>query len=224
MEKELENFIVKSDEELDYFDDIIEHITENEKRILNFFKLEKLPQKVEIEIMRYEPFKENYLENHDEIPDYLCGNSSYETKKIRLVNIEDRIKYTNHKNTNIDSFKKTVLHEIVHQCHSVHDNDCNQTKWFRDGLACNLADQRYKPLDINKCDFEKLKKDYEHCNGNYAYSYAIVKYVLSHYPVDEVTKLYSDSNYLRERADSIFEEAKAWINERSKNDNSENER
>ena len=226
MERELENFIVTSDKELQYFDDVVNHITENEKRILKFFKLEKLPQKVEIQILSYEPFKEFIITNRHKMPDFVCGNSDFDNKVIRLLNIEDRIKYTIHKNTSVDSFEKTVLHEIAHQCHSVHNNDSFQTKWFREGLASNLANQRYKPQDINKCDFVKLKEEFDNYESYYSYPYscAIVNYVLLNYPEEEIEKLYSNSDYLRERTDSIFEEAKTWINNKSRNVDSEKDR
>ena len=37
MKKELENFIIESDIQLDYFEEVVENIAENEKRILDFF-------------------------------------------------------------------------------------------------------------------------------------------------------------------------------------------
>ena len=58
MKKELENFIIESDIQLDYFEEVVEHIAENEKRILDFFKLERLPNKIKILILSYKPFKE----------------------------------------------------------------------------------------------------------------------------------------------------------------------
>lgn len=35
MKKELENFIIESDIQLDYFEEVVKHIVENERRILN---------------------------------------------------------------------------------------------------------------------------------------------------------------------------------------------
>ena len=58
MIKELDNFIIESDKELDYFEDVVNHIIENERRVFEFFKLDKLPNKVRIMILSYEPFKE----------------------------------------------------------------------------------------------------------------------------------------------------------------------
>ena len=35
MKKELENFIIESDSQLDYFEEFVKHIVENKRRILN---------------------------------------------------------------------------------------------------------------------------------------------------------------------------------------------
>ena len=35
MKKELENFIIESDIQLDYFEEVVKHIVENKRRILN---------------------------------------------------------------------------------------------------------------------------------------------------------------------------------------------
>ena len=37
MKKELENFIIESDIQLYYFEEVVKHIVENERRILKFF-------------------------------------------------------------------------------------------------------------------------------------------------------------------------------------------
>ena len=41
MKKELKNFIIESDIQLDYFEKVVEHIAENEKRICRLKKLQK---------------------------------------------------------------------------------------------------------------------------------------------------------------------------------------
>lgn len=212
MKKELENFIIESDIQLDYFEEVVEHIAENEKRILDFFKLERLPNKIKILILSYKPFKEIIISNYGEILNYVRGNSSSETNTIIVLNIEDQIKYTIHKDADIKSLKDTVLHEIVHQCHHVYHNDHRQIIWLSEGLATNLANQNYKISDLNKCDFDKLKNDFSHYKGSYIYAYTIVKYVLNNYSNEEIEKLYKNPNYLREKSSKIFEEAKSWTN------------
>ena len=210
--KELENFIIESDIQLDYFEEVVEHIAENEKRILDFFKLERLPNKIKILILSYKPFKEIIISKYGEILNYVRGNSSSETNTIIVLNIEDQIKYTIHKDADIKSLKDTVLHEIVHQCHHVYHNDHRQIIWFSEGLATNLANQNYKISDLNKCDFDKLKNDFSHYKGSYIYAYTIVNYVLNNYSNEEIEKLYKNPNYLREKSSKIFEEAKSWTN------------
>ena len=179
---------------------------------MDFFKLERLPNKIKILILSYKPFKEIIISKYGEILNYVRGNSSSETNTIIVLNIEDQIKYTIHKDADIKSLKDTVLHEIVHQCHHVYHNDHRQIIWFSEGLATNLANQNYKISDLNKCDFDKLKNDFSHYKGSYIYAYTIVNYVLNNYSNEEIEKLYKNPNYLREKSSKIFKEAKSWTN------------
>ena len=218
MKKELENFIIESDVQLDYFNDIVMAIIENERRILEFFKLEKLPNKVKILIQSYEPFKEFIISKYGEILSYVCGDSNSSTNTIRILNVEDQIKYTTHKDANAQKIKDTVLHEIIHQCHHVYNTDyknatwIKQTIWFSEGLTTNISNQNYNIQDLNECDFDKLKNDFRHYKGSYSYAYTIVNYVLNNYSDEEIEKLYKNLNYVKENADKIFKEAKLWTN------------
>lgn len=208
MKYELDNFIIESDIELDYLSDIANYVSENENKILDFFELDKLPNKVKILILSYDSFKDFIISKYGEILDYYSGDSDSKTNTIRVLNIEDQIKYTIHKNANLDAIKSEVLHEIVHQCHNIFHKDYKQINWFSEGLATNLANQEYTIADLNDCDFDRLKNDFRHYKGNYKYAYTIVNYILNNYSKDEIIKLYSDPDYLREKSNSIFEEAK----------------
>ena len=212
MKQDLDNFIIESDIKIDYFNEIVEHILENEKRIFDFFKLDRLENKVKILILSYEPFKEFIVSKYGEILGYVTGDSDAKTHAIRLLNIEDKIKYTTHTDSSIEQLKGTVLHEIVHQCHHIYHTDHNKTTWFSEGLATNLSNQNYKIESLDDCDFEKLKIDFKHYKGSYKYSYTIVNYILNNYSSEEIEKLYKDPNYLRENANRIFVEAKEWVN------------
>lgn len=214
MKQELENFIIESDIRLNYFNDIINCIIDNEKRILDFFKLEKLPKKVNVLILSYEPFKNFIISKYGEILSYVSGDSDSLTNTIRILNISDQIKYTTHTDANIDKIKGTILHEIVHQCHHVYHNDYNQITWFAEGLATNISNQKYELQKLDECDFLKLKKDFRHYKDGYKFSYTIVNYILKNYTNKEITKLYSNPNYLRGKSDNIFEEAKSWIKDK----------
>lgn len=213
MKKELDNFIIESDLELDYFEEVVNHIIQNERRILEFFKLEKLPNKVKIKILSYEPFKEFVVSKYGEIQDYVSGDSDSKTSTIRILNIADQIKYTTHKNASVERIKGTALHEIVHQCHHVFHNDYRGITWFAEGLATNISNQDYELKNLNECDFDKLRSDFRHYKGSYSFSYTLVNYILNNYTEEEIIRLYKEPDYLREKADIIFEEAKVWVNE-----------
>lgn len=221
MKKELDNFIIESDIDLDYFDEIVDYIIENEKRLLDFFKLDKLPHKVNILILSYEPFKEFIISKYGEILSYVCGNSNSSTNTIRILNVDDQIKYTTHKDADVKRIKNTALHEIVHQCHHIYHTDYKQnykqTTWFSEGLATNLSNQNYDIQDLNECDFDMLKNDFRHYKGNYRFAYTIVNYVLNNYSDEEIEKLYKKLDYLREKTNIIFEEAKTWTSNQLNN-------
>ena len=212
MRRELDNFIIESDIELDYFDDIVRHIVENEKRIFDFFKLDKLPNKVRILILSYEPFKEFIISKYGEIMNYVAGDSDWRTCTIRILNVSDRIKYTTHKNSDVEEIKGTALHEIVHQCHHLFHNDYRGTTWFLEGLATNLSNQKYQIHSLDNCDFDNLRADFRHYKDAYQFSYTLVNYILNNYSDSEIEKLCKDPDYLRKNADRIFEEARLWVN------------
>ena len=180
-------------------------------------KIDKLQKKVRILILSYEPFKEFVVSKYGEITDYVSGDSDSPTNTIRILNIDDQIKYTIHKDANVDKIKGTVLHEIVHQCHHVYHHDYRGTTWFSEGLATNLSGQDYKLKNLEECDFNQLRSDFRHYKGSYWYSYTLVNYILSNYNNDEIYELYSNPDYLRSRAELIFKEAKTWVNEQLSN-------
>lgn len=215
MKRELENFIIESDVQLNYFDDVVDYIANNERRILDFLKLGKLPNRVKILILSYEPFKEFIISKYGEILSYICGDSNSSTHTIRILNVDDQIKYTTHKDADVEKIQDTALHEIVHQCHHIYITDYTgykQTTWFSEGLATNISNQKYEIQDLNQCNFDELKTDFRHYKGSYRYAYTIVNYVLNNYSDEEIEKLYKNPDYVRESANKIFEEAKIWAN------------
>ncbi len=227
MIRELENFTIRSEQELDYFDETADYIAENENRILKFFKLDKLPQKVDIEIVNYEDFKKYYASKGWKLYDYSRGVSNYREneKEIKMLNLRDQRIYTTHKASDVDEFKTTTLHEVVHECHSfVHKKASKDFNWMKEGLATNLSNQKFQIGNLNYCNFEKLKTDFYNCKYGYAFAYTLVRYIIENYPEDEAQRLYREPDYLRERADSIFEEAKEWVSKKIKKDDIEIDR
>ncbi len=144
--------------------------------------------------------------------DYVTGDSDWRTCTIRLLNVSDRIKYTSHKNSNVEEVKGTLLHEIVHQCHHIFHNDYRRITWFLEGLATNLSNQKYEICSLDDCDFDMLRSDFRHYSNAYQFSYTLVNYILNNYSDDEIERLCKDPDYLRKCAEKIFDEAKQWVN------------
>lgn len=212
MKKELDNFIIESDMNLDYFNEIIDYILENEKDILNFFSLKELPEKCNIIILSYKKFKDYIIKNYGKIYDYIRGTTDGRTKTIRILNIEDQRRHTIHKNSTVHNTAKMIIHEIVHICNDYVNDDYEQTIWFREGLATNLSNQNYDLVKLDNCDFELLKNDFiGFGKGNYSYSYTIVYYIINNYEKDEIQRLILNSRYLKDNSNRIFEEAKRFI-------------
>lgn len=209
MKKILNNFTIESATIISYFDDIVNFVLKNEKDILDFFKLEKLPQKFNIIIMNYDDFKDVQIKAYGKVIDYVRGITNGSTNTIMILTIEDQLKYTTHKNATLDDTLKMILHEVVHACNSVVAKFYYQTAWLQEGLATNLANQNYSLMDLSECDFELLKNDFmNYGKYNYAFAYTIVNFILNNYDKEIVYKLITDSNYLRDNDNRLFEEAK----------------
>ena len=212
MRKELDNFIIQSNCEIDYFDDIVNCIQNEEKEILNFFNLKKLTNKFCIVIMNYTEFEKEEIKRFGKVIDYVRGITDSKKNLIMILDIDDQRKYTTHKDANLSDSLKMILHEVVHACNSEINHDDDQTIWFKEGLATNLAYQNYSLIDLGSCDFELLKNSFNNYGeNNYVYAYTIVHYILSNYEKDEIDKLILDSEYLRENSNKIFLEAKEFV-------------
>ncbi|MBR2603590.1 MAG: hypothetical protein IKE10_00990 [Bacilli bacterium] len=212
MRRELNNFIIESDIKIDYFDDIVNHVLENEKRIFEFFELDNLPDKITIRIMSYDGFMEYAKEKNHKILGYERGFSDY-SMTIKLLNIDDQKKYTTHKNANLDEFKGTLLHEIIHKCQLLVKKFPRECIWFSEGLATNLSNQfQYSICSLNECDFNELVNNFNPSimKLKYPYAYTIVNYILNNYSKEEINRFIKDPNYLMEKANILFEEAKEW--------------
>ena len=209
MKKILNNFTIESATTISYFDDIVNFVSKNEKDILDFFKLKKLPQKFNIIIMNYDDFKDVQIKLHGKVIDYVRGITNGSTNTIMILTIEDQLKYTTHKNATLDDTLKMILHEVVHACNSVVSKFYYQTAWLQEGLATNLANQNYYLMDLSECDFELLKNDFmNYGKYNYAFAYTIVNFILNNYDKEIVYKLITDTNYLKDNDNRLFEEAK----------------
>lgn len=205
MRIELNNIIVESSLKLDYFDDVVTYLNNNESDILNFFGISSISEKYTIKIVNYDEFKLYLLGKYGIVQKYVRGDFDSKSKTIYVLDILDQRKYTTHIDACIDDTLKMILHEFVHLCNNEVNTDYVDTIWFREGLATNLSKQNYSSCDFLECDFNLLKKDFnKYGKNNYLYAHNIVKYILNNYSDEEIKRFIMDSYYLRDKCDIIF--------------------
>ena len=210
MYKELDNVIVESNINITYFDEIINYIKSNEKEILDFFGLSSLKEKYRVKILDYKSFKEFEQAKYGCVKDYVRGDTDADTKTIRIMDLQDQIKFTTHTDTNLDEILKMIMHEFVHACNDEVKMWVRKTIWLHEGLA-NLAHQDYEIADLETCDFEKLEWDFNgYGSGSYSYAYTIVNFLLNNYSHEEVMRFVKEPDYLTKISKTIFNQAKEW--------------
>ena len=129
---------------------VLNILNENFENILNFFEI-NLNIEVIVKLLDYSTFRseyENYLKK--QISPYSVG--FIEAKKNTLVYLkyEDWNK-TFHKDENLQSFNKVIIHELVHLIHSHYCNKNYPEQNIWEGVAYYLADQpRYDYYNLFK--------------------------------------------------------------------------
>ena len=205
MEKKFKNYILKSNFDLYYFDDIIKYLEEHELKIFDFFGIEQLNTPCTIEIMKWNDFKNYQIEKSGKIKEYKRGDTDINSNTIRVLFLEDQKIHTTHKDATLEDTLKTILHEFIHICHSAVQEYRSELKWFFEGIATNLAKNNYELADLSGCDFNRLMNDFKNFGkGAYQYSYTIVNYMLKNYDKEEIDRFIHDTNYLLEKANGIF--------------------
>ena len=207
MERVIRDFHIIADDNNNYFYDVINYVEKELPRIYSFFGIEKLKDSVTISIVNYQEFKDFLIRKYGIIESYVRGDSDSNTKSIRILDIDDQIKYTTHKDATLDNTLKMIIHEIVHAFNNDFTSDNKNIIWFREGLATNLANQDYSDINLHDCDINKLIKNwYGFGKGNYNYAHEIVKYMIDNMSHDELMSFIKNPDYVRNNAVIIFNE------------------
>ena len=203
---EIDNFIIESENDINYIDDIISNLQNNTQKILEFFELEKLSKKKRIVIFssveKYKLHMEKYV---SEYKDWMIGDTYGEN--INLLSLDEVIKLESHKNFTLESFMKGILHEFVHVCQREYGKNERELLWFWEALAVNLSGQPNKAISLTGCDFALLKKDFNNVDGNYNYAYELGKYILEEYSHEEIIEFIKKPDLLKKFEYKIFENA-----------------
>ena len=213
---ETNNLIFEDYTDMPYFKDIVSYVSNHEQEILDFFKLTKLPSKWKVKFIPFEEFKSYTIKRLGKYEDYIAGQTTYSEKTVYALNIDDQIKYTNHKDTDIMRINKMLVHEFVHVCYGEIMN--NPIQWYNEALATYLSHQDREFKDISDVDLTGLKIFNDIASkGGYTYAYYIARYLFDKYSKDEIYKLTTDRDYLIEKQNSLFEETKKWVKEQLNN-------
>ena len=97
MVKEFDNFILKSTNNLSYFNELASYIEKNEINIQNFFEIKNLTKKYVIQILPRNDFNNVLNALNINIKDYIRGNTNYSKREIDILELEDQRKTIAHK-------------------------------------------------------------------------------------------------------------------------------
>lgn len=211
MKVELDNFIIESDKEISYINDLINILENNTKDILDFFELDKISNKKRVVIYTdIEKYKE-HISHYEEYSDWICADTF--DGNINLLDIEIVRKTETHKYMTIEGLLKVALHEFVHSCEQELGTCPKGNEWFWESLSTNLSGQEFDDINLKDFDFELFRnnfniKDIEISSRHYCAAYAIGKYILENYSKDKILEYIKYPDNLIEDTENIFDEVK----------------
>lgn len=215
---ETNNLIFEDQTDISYFNDLVFYVDKHEQEVLEVFRIPELSSKWKVIIMPFEDFKNLMIKNYGGYEDYMAGHANSDERIIRCLNVEDQIKYTKHKEANLERLQKMIIHEFVHACYSEVVIKGNRVHWFNEGLATYLSHQDRDFKDISNIDFNLLLNNFYATHGaGYTPAYLIEKYIFENYSSEEIYKMIIDPDYLISKTKDIINESVEWIKERVNN-------
>lgn len=204
---ELSDFVIESDKDVDYINDVISTLESGTSDILNFFELEKLSKKKLVRVFTdREKYKEHMLKFVPIFKEWMCADV-YDGN-INLLDIAEARKSEEHKDMDLDEFEKCILHEFVHACQQEIYSNSGGNSWYWEALATNLSGQHYNLRDLSNCDFNSLQKDFYNTKYNYSYSFTLGNFMIKNYSKNELLEYIRNPGLLKDNANNIFELAK----------------
>ncbi len=165
---------------------LLDVVLANLERLLCFFKLEELKDKVDIII--YSSIKDYEKHMID------CGQTYFDWMiadtidgKINIANVDACRATQAHKDMSFDEYTKVIIHELVHICQRHVYENCYGCEWFWEALATNLSGQNMEyPKQI--CTKNDLMFHYNEVPYAYAISYHMGRYMLENLSHEKIYK------------------------------------
>ena len=209
---ETENFIIKSNKQIPYINEVLEYLNEQIPAILEFFKLEKLSVKKEIIIWTDINEYKKHIEQFTDYKDWMCADTF--DGNINMLSIEECHKTKSHEFTDVKHFKTTIAHEFVHICHQEVQKakEGFNDSWYWEALATNLGNpEQFDLLTINTTS-DELINNFNDIKYAYGIAYTIGKYMLSTYDHDTILNYVRNPQTLIHDTPRLIEETKQYIN------------
>lgn len=215
MKRKINNFIISSNKDISYIEEIISYLDNRSNYILGFFGLEEIPNKVNIVIWDNIDKYREHIEKYHEYKSYMVADTN--DGNINLLDIDVARKYTKHTNMDIKSLKTTISHEFVHICQQNLQIDQIETDiyWFWEALATNLGN----PDNFSVINFDitpKELQDFNNIRNNYNIAFTIGKYMLSNISHDKLIEYIKYPSKLKLDESKIINNAIIWSNQNKK--------
>lgn len=204
-----DNFIIETDKNLEYIDELILYLNNNIKNIMNFFELKKLKSKVIIVIWNDLEQYKKHIEKFYIYQDYMCADTN--DGNINILSLEEAHKTKEHFSMSLDDMKSIICHEFVHIC----QQNCeiekldNDIIWFWEALATNLGNkEKFIEIPIN-ATYEEIN-NFNLLDNNYLISYTIGRYLLENLSHKKILEYVKYPSHLQKDLKKIITNAIEW--------------
>ena len=209
---ETENFIIKSNKQIPYINEVLEYLNEQIPTILEFFRIKNLPVKKEIIIWTDINEYKKHIEQFTDYKDWMCADTF--DGNINMLSIEECHKTKSHEFTDVKHFKTTIAHEFVHICHQEVQKakEGFNDSWYWEALATNLGNPEQFDLSTINTTSDELINNFNDIKYAYGIAFTIGKYMLSTYDHETILNYVRNPQTLIHDTPRLIEETKQYIN------------
>lgn len=210
---ENEYFIIHyTESDIGYIEEAIERLNSKYIEYMEFFGVDKLPEKVKLVIYNdLEAFRQKMISSYGHVKETTVGHA--QGNLVEILTLNERKKIELHKNSTEETIIMTFAHELLHIFHAFYKGN-NRSSWFAEGLAINLGSPRYE-LGLIDCTAEDLINR----RGKSRHFFAMVKYMLENMSHEKILEYAKDDDLVIKDTEKIYNLANEWIKSLNKSNN-----